>query len=113
EKIPDAVEGRLGKAKDMSEDDLRQLLIDARTALGDREDLSKDKDIDLSLVEMLRTLDPYTTYIDPETLRRFQIDVQGNFTGIGIQIRKDAATDLLLVVTPIKGSPAYKAGLLA
>jgi carboxyl-terminal processing protease len=113
EKIPDAIDARLAKAKDLSEDELRQLLIDARTALGEREDLDKDKDIDLSLVEMLRTLDPYTTYIDPETLRRFQIDVQGNFTGIGIQIRKDAATDLLLVVTPIKGSPAYKAGLLA
>ena len=37
----------------------------------------------------------------------------GNFTGIGIQIRKDAATDQLLVVTPIKGSPAYKAGIQA
>src|SRR5262249_39725637 len=32
---------------------------------------------------------------------------------IGIQIRKDAGTDMLLVVTPIKGSPAYKAGLQA
>jgi carboxyl-terminal processing protease len=39
--------------------------------------------------------------------------VQGTFTGIGIQIRKDAATDQLLVVTPIKGSPAYRAGLQA
>ena len=62
---------------------------------------------------MLRTLDPYTTYIDPDTLNRFKQEVQGVFTGIGIQIRKDASTDLLLVVTPIKGSPAYKAGLLA
>jgi C-terminal peptidase prc len=113
EKVPDAIEARLAKAKDLNEDQLRDLLIDARTALGEREDLDKDKDIDVALVEELRTLDPYTTYIDPETLRRFKIDVQGNFTGIGIQIRKDAATDLLLVVTPIKGSPAYKAGLLA
>jgi carboxyl-terminal processing protease len=35
------------------------------------------------------------------------------FTGIGIQIRKDSNSDQLLVVTPIKGSPAYKTGLLA
>ena len=113
ERIPDALEARLKKAKDMSEDQLRELLIDARTALGKREDLDKDKDIDVALVEMLRTLDPYTTYIDPETLNRFKIEIAGNFTGIGIQIRKDAATDLLLVVTPIKGSPAYRAGLMA
>ncbi len=113
EKAPEAIDARLAKVKTMNEDDLRQLLIDARTALGEREDLDKDKDIDVSLVEMLQSLDPYTTYIDPETLNSFKINVQGNFTGIGIQIRKDAATDLLLVVTPIKGSPAYKAGLKA
>ena len=113
EKIPDAIEARLEKVKDLNEDQLKELLIDARAALGKREDLDKDKDIDVALVEMLRTLDPYTTYIDPDTLKRFQQEVQGVFTGIGIQIRKDASTDLLLVVTPIKGSPAYKAGLLA
>src|SRR5205823_14022525 len=33
--------------------------------------------------------------------------------GVGIQIRKDADRDLVLVVTPIKGSPAYKAGIKA
>jgi C-terminal peptidase prc len=113
EKVPDGIETRLAKAKGMNEDDVRQLLIDARAALGEREDLDKEKDIDVGLVEMLQSLDPYTTYIDPETLNTFKINVQGNFTGIGIQIRKDAATDELLVVTPIKGSPAYKAGLLA
>ena len=113
ERIPEPIEARLKKAKDLGEDQLRELLVDARTALGEREDLDKDKDIDVALVEMLRTLDPYTTYIDPETKRRFEIEIQGNFTGIGIQIRKDAATDLLLVVTPIKGSPAYRAGILA
>ena len=113
EKIPAAIEARLKNVKDLNEDQLKQLLIDAREALGKREDLDKDKDIDVALVEMLRTLDPYTTYIDPVTLDRFRQEVQGVFTGIGIQIRKDAATDLLLVVTPIKGSPAYKAGLKA
>ena len=113
EKVPEAIEARLAKAKGMSEDQIRDLLIDARTALGEREDLDHDKDIDVGLDEMLQALDPYTTYIDPEKLNAFKINVQGNFTGIGIQIRKDAATDLLLVVTPIKGSPAYKAGLLA
>jgi carboxyl-terminal processing protease len=44
---------------------------------------------------------------------KFKQEVEGHFTGIGIQIRKDTATDQLLVVTPIKGSPAYRAGLQA
>jgi carboxyl-terminal processing protease len=53
--------------------------------------------------------DPYTTYIDAETKKQFDQDMQGIFPGIGVQIRKDTATDMLLVVTPIKDSPAYKA----
>ncbi|MFN5290087.1 MAG: S41 family peptidase, partial [Planctomycetia bacterium] len=66
-----------------------------------------------TLQRMLSNLDPYTTYIDAETKANFDRDVQGNFTGIGVQIRKDANSDMLLVVTPIKGSPAYKAGVVA
>src|SRR5207253_8908699 len=77
------------------------------------EDLDKHKDIDITIVSMLRHLDPYTTYIDPESKRRFSDEIRGDFTGIGIQIRKDTLTDMLLVVTPLKGSPAYKAGLEA
>ena len=60
---------------------------------------------------------PTSTRTRPTSTRRrsdsSSSDIDGNFTGIGIQIRKDAATDMLLVVTPIKGSPAYKAGLQA
>ena len=112
ERMPDPLEARLQKAKDLSEDQLKELLIDARTALGNREDLDKDKDVDVALVEMLRTLDPYTTYIGPEAKLHSDASVQGNFSGIGVTIRKDAATDMLRVVTPIKGGPAYKAGLL-
>jgi carboxyl-terminal processing protease len=62
---------------------------------------------------MLSHLDPYTTYIDPDTLSQFERDIRKNYSGIGIQIRKHAERDELLVVTPIKGSPAYKAGIKA
>src|SRR5262249_9768042 len=44
---------------------------------------------------------------------KMEQDIGGRFPGVGIQIRKDSATDQLLVVTPIKGSPAYKAGIQA
>jgi C-terminal peptidase prc len=113
EKIPAAIEEKLKAAKDMRETELVALLTDARQHLGNREDLAKHKDLDITLQRMMSHLDPYTTYIDPETKEGFNRDVQGRFNGIGIQIRKDAATDQLLVVTPIKGSPAYKAGLQA
>jgi carboxyl-terminal processing protease len=57
--------------------------------------------------------DPYTTYIDPDEKKKMEQEIGGRFPGVGIQIRKDSATDQLLVVTPIKGSPAYRAGIEA
>lgn len=113
EKMPAEIEAKVKKVKDLEEKDLTLLLAEVRQQLGKREDLDKHKDIDITLKRMLAKLDPYTTYIDPETLLKFQQDITGNFTGIGIQIRKDNTTDMLLVVTPIKNSPAYKAGLQA
>jgi len=113
EKIPDDIKERLEKAKDLREGELTILLADVRQRLGSRDDLDDHHDLDLALQRMTRHLDPYTTYIDPETLKRFQIETQAQFTGIGIQIRKDTARDMLTVVTPIKDSPAYKAGILA
>jgi C-terminal peptidase prc len=113
EKMPKDIKERIAKIKDMKEEELTKLLADVRERLGNREDLDKHKDIDIALQMMTRRLDPYTTYIDPETLERFRQDTEANFTGIGIQIRKDTARDMLMVVTPIKDSPAYKAGIKA
>ena len=55
--------------------------------------------------------DPYTTFFPPEQLKRFEDDIQGNFEGVGIEITtKDG---VLTVVSPLKGTPADKAGLRA
>jgi C-terminal peptidase prc len=115
EKIPQDIQDRLEKVRDLSEQELTDLLADAREHLGKREDLDNHHDVDLALQRMMdqRHLDPYSTYIDPESIKRVEGDIQGKFTGIGIQIRKDAARDMLQVVTPIKGSPAYKKGIQA
>jgi C-terminal peptidase prc len=113
EKIPTDIADRLNNVKGMSEAQLTELLTDVRESLGKREDLDNHKDVDISLQRMMSHLDPYTTYIDPETVGKVDGEITGTFTGIGIQIRKDAARDMLQVVTPIKGSPAYKAGIMA
>jgi C-terminal peptidase prc len=113
EKLPEDILDRLDRVKTMRTTELGTLLVDARSHLGQREDLDKHKDIDITLQRMLAKLDPYTTYIDPETVERFKTEYKGEFTGIGVQIRKDGATDMLQVVTPIKGSPSYRLGLQA
>jgi len=102
---------RLSKVKDLKTAELMVLLSDVRERLGKREDLDNNKDVDIAVQQMLGHLDPYTNYIDLETREKMKQEMTGQFSGIGIQIRKDAATDYLLVVTPIMGSPAYKAGL--
>ena len=58
----------------------------------------------------------WTTTPRTSTRRRWSKSTRtldGRFRGIGVQIRRDIARDGLLVVTPIRGSPAYKAGILA
>jgi C-terminal peptidase prc len=113
EKIPAEIEAKMKDIGTFRTAKLHALLTEARSALGNREDLADLKDLTVALTRMLHKLDAHTTYIDPETKDQFDKDVRGNFTGIGIQIRKDAASDELLVVTPIKGSPAFKKGVQA
>lgn len=113
EPIPASVSRQLQNVNTMRDSDLALLLRDVRFGLGKREDLDEHKDIDLTLIRMLSRLDPYTTYIDPEAVKRFEIDYRGHFTGIGVQIRKDAATDMLQIVSPIPGGPSYRKGLMA
>jgi C-terminal peptidase prc len=109
EKVPADIEKDLKKTSSMSEGQLRNLLARARLHLKQREDLENHKDLNITLQRMLHKLDPHTTFIDPETKKKFDDDIAGRFPGIGVQISKDTNTDQLLVVTPIKGSPAYKA----
>jgi C-terminal peptidase prc len=113
ENLPADLTEKLAQIKSLKEAELAALLADVRERLGSREDLDGGKDVDITLQQMCLKIDPYTTYVDKETLDRFRQEYTGQFTGIGIQIRKDPSTDHLLVVTPIKGAPAYRAGLQA
>tara|TARA_B100000029_G_scaffold516637_1_gene632036 strand:- start:3311 stop:4639 length:1329 start_codon:yes stop_codon:yes gene_type:complete len=60
---------------------------------------------------MLEGLDPHSVYLDPATYRELNIDTQGEFGGLGIEISID--DDAIRVVSPIDGTPAYEAGILA
>ncbi len=113
EKVPSAIKERLDNAKRLKEADLLKVLAEARIQLGKREDLADGNDITLSLHAMLGKLDKHTDYIDPKLLTRFNTEMQGQFSGIGVQIRKNNTRDQLQVVTPIQGSPAYKAKIFA
>ena len=55
--------------------------------------------------------DPYTSFFPPEENEIFESDIQGEFSGIGIEI--GTIDGLLTVISPLKGTPADLAGLEA
>ena len=55
--------------------------------------------------------DPYTEYISKEDMQDYLEDTMGNFVGIGIYMIEDTETNQIMVLSPIKGSPAERAGI--
>jgi carboxyl-terminal processing protease len=58
---------------------------------------------------MLAVLDPHSGYLDPDFYQDLQIQTKGEFGGLGIEIT--IKEGLLVVVAPMEGSPAEKAGV--
>ena len=60
---------------------------------------------------MVRSLDPHSAYLEPQEYSALEDDTRGEFSGIGVvMIIKN---DILTIISPIEGSPAYKAGIKA
>ncbi|PHQ81497.1 MAG: peptidase S41 [Coxiella sp. (in: Bacteria)] len=58
---------------------------------------------------MLSNLDPHSAYLDATALKNLQAAVSGKFVGVGIELTiKDG---ILKVITPLEGTPAFKAGI--
>ena len=55
--------------------------------------------------------DPYTVFFEPVISKKFQEEIAGSFGGVGIEI--GMRSGVVTVIAPIKGSPAYKAGMKA
>ncbi len=55
--------------------------------------------------------DPYTAFFEPKDLQVFKTDLKGSFEGIGAEVGKKDGN--IVIVAPLDGTPAKKAGLLA
>jgi len=60
---------------------------------------------------MLEALDPHSSFMPPELYKEMQIETQGSFGGLGIEIT--VRERYLTVVAPIEGTPADRAGIVA
>jgi carboxyl-terminal processing protease len=67
--------------------------------------------IEKAIQGMVRGLDPHSSLLPPEAFEDLSIDTKGEFTGIGIHITM--RDDFVTVISPIEGTPAYKAGIQA
>ncbi|MEO0102083.1 MAG: S41 family peptidase [candidate division WOR-3 bacterium] len=75
------------------------------------EEVKTDDLVKSAINGMLNELDPYSQYLDASEYRELQVKTQAKFGGIGIQI--GTRENILTVISPIEGTPAYRAGLQA
>ncbi len=60
---------------------------------------------------MLAELDPYSQFMTEEDVRQLEVETEGEFGGLGIEITLDQ-NRILTVITPLEDTPAMKAGIL-
>jgi len=75
------------------------------------EEVDSKELIQKAIQGMVQSLDPHSTYLPPDALELLQDDTKGEFSGVGIVIT--ARKGMLTVVSPIEGTPAYRAGIKA
>lgn len=74
------------------------------------EDVDQSKLVNGAIDGMMHALgDPFSSYMGPETAQQFSEQIEGSFTGIGAEVSMENGN--VVVVSPIKGSPAEKAGI--
>jgi carboxyl-terminal processing protease len=89
-------------------------LIDIHRRVADNyvDNVDEDKLSQGAIDGMLGELDPFSVFIPPARQEDFDRMLEGSFKGVGIELnpREDGQVE---VVTPIDGSPAFKAGVEA
>jgi carboxyl-terminal processing protease len=73
------------------------------------EPVSDDKLIKEAINGMVRGLDPHSDFLDADAFHELQVDTQGKFGGLGIEVGVEDG--VIRVVSPIEDTPAFKAGI--
>jgi carboxyl-terminal processing protease len=73
------------------------------------EPVDEKKLITEAISGMVASLDPHSQYFDKKSYKEFREGTSGRFVGVGIEISQEEG--LIKVVSPIEGSPAFRAGL--
>ncbi|MCK5620651.1 MAG: PDZ domain-containing protein, partial [Alphaproteobacteria bacterium] len=91
------------------------LLAAAATAIEDADpgpgEIGGNWLVERAIKGMLESLDPYSTYLPKDEYTAMKESMRGRFGGLGIQIAAPTKGGGVLVVTPLEGTPAERAGL--
>ena len=91
-------------------EELQQLAaVFARIKTDYVEPVDEKKLITDAISGMVSSLDPHSQYFDQKSFREFREGTSGRFVGVGIEITQEDG--LVKIVSPIEGSPAFRAGL--
>jgi carboxyl-terminal processing protease len=71
--------------------------------------VERGKLVEGAIKGMVDNLDPHSSYLPPDEWRQFQSDTEGKFGGVGLEV--DGRNERLVVIAPIEGSPAARAGI--
>ncbi len=93
--------------------DLQKLLVDTIDQVERNyvTKIDRRKLVEAAIRGILQELDPYSSYIPPEELDEFRGSLEGQFGGVGLQVGMEKGR--LQVISPLPGTPAYRAGIMA
>jgi carboxyl-terminal processing protease len=75
------------------------------------EEVEDEELVEGAISGMLKTLDPHSSYLNPDAYKELQVETKGSFGGIGIEIT--IRDGVLTVVSPLEGTPAHELGVQA
>jgi carboxyl-terminal processing protease len=75
------------------------------------EEVDQSKGMDAAINGLLQSLDPYSSYMTPESFEGMQTETSGKFGGLGIEVGMESG--VVKVISPIDNTPASRAGLKA
>ena len=73
------------------------------------EDIDEDELLDNAIRGMVSDLDPHSQFLDAAEYRDIRASTTGSYTGIGIEVNE--RDGMIVVVTPMAGSPAARSGI--
>lgn len=73
------------------------------------DEVDDEKVIEAAIQGMLKSLDPHSTYLNPDVYQQVRVQMQGEYGGLGIEVQME--NGVVKVVSPIDETPAANAGI--